>query len=129
MLTSPQDSLETKELEELIISIKKGNIERYAFIVRVFQTPIYRYYYRLLENKQDADKKSSLYQEALQDLTAQANKVKRNGNLFMKAIPWSESGWISATYSKDNAYIGISASIMHGGKCSWSKNLRIKRIR
>ncbi|WP_156417543.1 hypothetical protein [Paenibacillus etheri] len=34
----------------------------------------------------------------------------------MKAIPWSEPGWISATYSKDNAYIGISASIMHGGK-------------
>jgi hypothetical protein len=64
----------------------------------------------------DADKKSSLYQEALQDLTAQANQVKGSGNLFMKVIPWSEPGWISATYSKDNAYIGISASIMHGGK-------------
>ncbi|MBY3623242.1 hypothetical protein HGO21_27415 [Acinetobacter sp. CUI P1] len=64
----------------------------------------------------DAEKNSSLYQETLQDLTAQANKDKGNSNLFMKAIPWSEPGWISATYSKDNAYIGISASIMHGGK-------------
>ncbi|WP_340009878.1 hypothetical protein MHH52_01905 [Paenibacillus sp. FSL K6-0276] len=64
----------------------------------------------------DADKKSSLYQDTLQDLTAQANKDKGNGNLFMKAIPWSEPGWISATYSKDNAYIGISASIMKDGK-------------
>lgn len=55
MLTTPQDSLDPKELEELIISIQKGNIERYAFIVRAFQTPIYRYCYRLLENKQDAE--------------------------------------------------------------------------
>jgi len=64
----------------------------------------------------DAEKNSSLYQETLQDLTAQANKEKGSGKLFMMAIPWSEPGWISATYSKDNAYIGISASIMHGGK-------------
>lgn len=61
MLTSPQDSLDPKELEELIISIQKGNIERYVFIVRVFQTPIYRYCYRLLENKQDAE-------DAVQDI-------------------------------------------------------------
>ncbi|MEK4344736.1 hypothetical protein [Paenibacillus sp. FSL P4-0184] len=64
----------------------------------------------------DAEKNSSLYQETLQDLTVQANKEKGSGKLFMMAIPWSEPGWISATYSKDNAYIGISASIMHGGK-------------
>lgn len=64
----------------------------------------------------DADKKSSLYQETLRDLTVQANKEEGSGKLFMKAIPWSEPGWISATYSKDNAYIVISASIMHGGK-------------
>lgn len=64
----------------------------------------------------DTDRKSSLYQETLRDLTAQANNDKGSNNLFMKAIPWSEPGWISATYSKDNAYIGISASIMHGGK-------------
>ncbi|WHY19795.1 RNA polymerase sigma factor [Paenibacillus sp. G2S3] len=61
MLTSPQDPLDPKELEELIISIQKGNIERYVFIVRVFQTPIYRYCYRLLENKQDAE-------DAVQDI-------------------------------------------------------------
>lgn len=63
-----------------------------------------------------ADKKSSLYQETLQDLTAQANKDKGSSNIFMKAIPWSEPGWISAIYSKNNAFIGISATIMHGGK-------------
>ncbi|WP_339288894.1 hypothetical protein [Paenibacillus sp. FSL E2-0201] len=64
----------------------------------------------------DADKKSSLYKETLRDLTAQANQEKGSSNLFMKAIPWSEPGWISAIYSKDNAFIGISATIMHGGK-------------
>ncbi|MNZ94689.1 hypothetical protein D3C78_1138030 [compost metagenome] len=64
----------------------------------------------------DADKKSSLYQETLQDLTAQANKDKGSSNIFMKAIPWSEPGWISAIYSKNNAFIGISATIMHSGK-------------
>ncbi|MEK3751037.1 hypothetical protein NYE25_22870 [Paenibacillus sp. FSL E2-8871] len=64
----------------------------------------------------DAEKNSSLYQETLQDLTAQANKDKGSSNLFMKAIPWSEPGWISAIYSKNNAFIGISATIMHGGK-------------
>ncbi|AIQ21705.1 hypothetical protein NSQ90_01845 [Paenibacillus sp. FSL H7-0737] len=64
----------------------------------------------------DAEKNSSLYQETLQDLTAQANKDKESSNLFMKAIPWSEPGWISAIYSKNNAFIGISATIMHGGK-------------
>lgn len=61
MLTTPQDSLDPKELEEFIISIQKGNIERYAFIVRAFQTPIYHYCYRLLENKQDAE-------DAVQDI-------------------------------------------------------------
>lgn len=64
----------------------------------------------------DADKRSPLYQETLQELTTRANKDKDSVNLFMKAIPWSEPGWISATYSKNNAYVGISASIMHGGK-------------
>jgi hypothetical protein len=64
----------------------------------------------------DADKKSSRYQETLQDLTAQVNKEKGSHNIFMKPIPWSEPGWISAIYSKNNAFIGISATIMHGGK-------------
>jgi hypothetical protein len=64
----------------------------------------------------DADKKSSRYKETLQDLTAQANKEKGSSNIFMKAITWSEPGWINAIYSKNNAFIGISATIMHGGK-------------
>lgn len=49
------------ELEELIVSIQKGNTEQYALIVRAFQKPIYRYCYRLLENKQDAE-------DAVQDI-------------------------------------------------------------
>lgn len=64
----------------------------------------------------DDDKKSSLYKENLQELTTQANMDKGNSKLFMKAIPWTKPGWISVTYSKNNAYIGISASIMNGGK-------------
>ncbi len=61
VLLSQQDSLDPKELEELIDSIQKGNTDRYALIVRAFQTPIYRYCYRLLENKQDAE-------DAVQDI-------------------------------------------------------------
>lgn len=64
----------------------------------------------------DTDKKSSLYKATLQELTAKANMDKGSSQLFMKTIPWSKPGWISATYSKDNANIGISASLMNGGK-------------
>jgi hypothetical protein len=64
----------------------------------------------------DTARQSSLYKKTLNDLTAQANEDKGSNNLFMKAIPWSEPGWISATYSKNNAFIGITANIMHGGK-------------
>ncbi|OMD65381.1 hypothetical protein BSK62_13975 [Paenibacillus odorifer] len=64
----------------------------------------------------DTAKPGSLYKETLNDLTAQANKDKGTRNLFMKAIPWSEPGALSVTYSKNNAFIGISATLMHGGK-------------
>lgn len=65
VLTSPQDSLEIKELEEIVVGIQQGNTEQYASIVRVFQNPIYRYCYRLLENKQDAE-------DAVQDILVKA---------------------------------------------------------
>lgn len=61
MLTSPQELLDIKELEALIASIQQGETEQYTLIVRVFQNPIYRYCYRLLENKQDAE-------DAVQDI-------------------------------------------------------------
>lgn len=64
----------------------------------------------------DEDKKSSLYKSTLQELTAKANLDKGNSKLFMKTIPWSQPGGMSAIYSKGNAYIGISASLMNGGK-------------
>lgn len=54
-MASQQDSLDSKELETLIVRIQKGDTEKYALIVKQFQQPIYRYCYRLLENRQDAE--------------------------------------------------------------------------
>lgn len=64
----------------------------------------------------EIEKNGTLYKETLYDLMAQANKANGSGNLFMKAIPWSESGSISGVYSHGEGYIGISATMMHGRK-------------
>ncbi len=65
MLTSSKDSLDVKELELLITRIQEGNTSQYSLIVKAFQQPIYRYCYRLLANKQDAE-------DAVQDILVKA---------------------------------------------------------
>lgn len=64
-MTSAQDSLDPQELELLIITIQRGNSRQYSLIVKAFQQPIYRYCYRLLANKQDAE-------DAVQDILVKA---------------------------------------------------------
>lgn len=65
MLTSPADFVNADELEELIVAIKNGHTRQYAVVVRAFQQPIFRYCYRLLANKQDAE-------DAVQDILVKA---------------------------------------------------------
>ena len=64
-MTSAQDTLDPKELELLISTIQQGNSRQYSLIVKAFQQPIYRYCYRLLANKQDAE-------DAVQDILVKA---------------------------------------------------------
>ncbi|WP_019640675.1 RNA polymerase sigma factor [Paenibacillus fonticola] len=64
-MTSSKDSLDVKELELLITRIQEGNTSQYSLIVKAFQQPIYRYCYRLLANKQDAE-------DAVQDILVKA---------------------------------------------------------
>lgn len=81
VLTSPQDSLDSTELEELIVRIQKGDSEQYALIVRSFQKPIYRYCYRLLENKQDAE-------DAVQDILVKGYQSIRQYKSQMHFSAW-----------------------------------------
>lgn len=64
-MASPQNSLDAKELETLVTTIQEGNTGQYALIVKAFQQPIYRYCYRLLANRQDAE-------DAVQDILVKA---------------------------------------------------------
>ncbi|WP_379163479.1 RNA polymerase sigma factor [Paenibacillus sp. sgz5001063] len=55
VLTTPDDVMDPRGLEQLIFRIQRGNSEQYALIVRAFQQPIYGYCCRLLGNRQDAE--------------------------------------------------------------------------
>ncbi|WP_410771459.1 hypothetical protein [Fontibacillus sp. BL9] len=63
----------------------------------------------------DEQKKDSFYREVYSDLKDQAAKASSGEKVFMKTIPWSEPSSINGIYSKGNAHIGISATLMHGG--------------
>lgn len=65
MLTSRQDEMDPQELEALVRSIQKGDANQYTRIVKAFQQPIFRYCYRLLANRQDAE-------DAVQDILVKA---------------------------------------------------------
>lgn len=65
VFASSHQSMEKAQLEELIADIKQGNTARYALIVKMFQQPLYRYCYRLLANRQDAE-------DAVQDILVKA---------------------------------------------------------
>ena len=64
----------------------------------------------------DADKSGSFYQKTLSELTTMASKAANGEKMFMMAVPWSKPIFVSGTYSKGRAHIGISVNLMHGGK-------------
>lgn len=57
--------MNSEELEMLVARIKQGKTNEYEAIIRIFQQPIFRYCYRLLENRQDAE-------DAVQDILVKA---------------------------------------------------------
>lgn len=63
--TSQEHESETQHIEELIVSVQNGEQEKFALIVQNFQQSIFRYCYRLLGNRQDAE-------DALQDTFVKA---------------------------------------------------------
>ncbi|MNB82771.1 hypothetical protein D3C75_295870 [compost metagenome] len=62
----------------------------------------------------DARNNDPAYQQALSEMTGEAQKDKTR-NLFMKVIPWTETGALSAQYMKGGAFINLSAFMMNGG--------------
>lgn len=56
-----QKRQEEREIERLVAAVQQGHTGQYADIVRMFQQPIFRYCYRLLADKQEAE-------DAVQDI-------------------------------------------------------------
>ncbi|UQZ34480.1 hypothetical protein C2I18_13705 [Paenibacillus sp. PK3_47] len=69
--------------------------------------------YARYPNAEEVDS-AVLYQETLEELKGRA-KASADSGMFMKAVPWTEAGGINATYTKDGAMVGISASLLNGG--------------
>lgn len=62
----------------------------------------------------DVIDKDPVYQQALSELIGEAQKDKTR-NLFMKVMPWTETGSLNAQYMKGGAYINLWAFMMNGG--------------
>ncbi|WP_042200340.1 hypothetical protein [Paenibacillus camerounensis] len=55
-----------------------------------------------------------VYQQALSELIGEAKKDKTR-NLFMKVMPWTETGSLNAQYMKGGAFINLWAFMINGG--------------
>lgn len=62
----------------------------------------------------DVTDNDPVYRQALSELIGEAKKDKTR-NLFMKVMPWTETGALSAQYRKGGAFINLSAFMMSGG--------------
>lgn len=74
-----------------------------------FKYGVVRPLYPLLNERDN----NPVYRQALSELIGEAKKDKTR-NLFMKVMPWSETGDLSALYTKDGAVIEIWAFLMNG---------------
>ncbi|AZN39063.1 RNA polymerase sigma factor [Paenibacillus albus] len=64
-MESSQQRQDEQQIERLVASVQQGHTGQYADLVRIFQQPIFRYCYRLLTDKQDAE-------DAVQDILVKA---------------------------------------------------------
>ncbi|MHA6532245.1 hypothetical protein [Paenibacillus sp. BAC0078] len=58
---------------------------------------------------------SPFYRQTLNELIGEAKQDKKR-NLFMKAVPWTETGSVNATYTKQGARIDFGATLLNGGE-------------
>ncbi|KWX86847.1 hypothetical protein AMQ83_16600 [Paenibacillus riograndensis] len=58
---------------------------------------------------------SPFYRQTLNELVDEAKQDKAR-NLFMKVVPWTETESVKAVYTKQGAFIDLSASLLHGGE-------------
>lgn len=64
-----------------------------------------------LKKEQDSN---PVYSQTLRELMDEAKQDKKR-NLFMKVLPWTETGAVSAEYTRQGAIVGIYAYLMNGG--------------
>ncbi|MNO29164.1 hypothetical protein D3C76_190700 [compost metagenome] len=57
---------------------------------------------------------SPFYRQTLSELIGEAKQDKKR-NLFMKVVPWTETGAVQAIYTKQGAFIDLSANLLNGG--------------
>lgn len=58
---------------------------------------------------------SPFYRQTLNELIGEAKQDKKR-NLFMKAVPWTETGSVNATYTKEGARVDFGATLLNGGE-------------
>ncbi|WP_438493379.1 hypothetical protein [Paenibacillus sp. IHBB 3054] len=54
------------------------------------------------------------YRQTLSELVDEAKQDKKR-NLFMRVVPWTETGSVGAEYTKQGATVGIWANFLNGG--------------
>ncbi|MNW53339.1 hypothetical protein D3C74_308970 [compost metagenome] len=57
---------------------------------------------------------SPFYRQILSELINEAKQDQKR-NLFMKVVPWTEAGGVQAKYTRQGAFIDLSATLLHGG--------------
>lgn len=75
----------------------------------------YNFDYGTVNPKDPNDRSNLFYEKTLDELTFQANKATNGEKMFMKSVPWTESGHVVGVYSKGKAVVSIYALLMHGG--------------
>ncbi|CQR51809.1 hypothetical protein [Paenibacillus riograndensis] len=59
---------------------------------------------------------SPFYRQTLSELIDEAKQDQKRNLLFMKAVPWTEAVGVQAKYTRQGAFIDLSATLLHGGE-------------